>query len=157
MDNINISEENEKSYLLKYPVFEKTKPYIWIKAIVQDQPTTNYRVSFSPGFFKKLNIEFRIFREDLNCLYPRFKYDIDQEKHFVMVLPKQKDFFVNKIETQMGINSSEDYLKIDKYQFPKEKTNIIILNRVVNKIAENPCLIFASEKYTWEEFYKKIK
>ena len=49
-----------------------------------------------------------------------------------------------------------DYLKIDKYQFEEMDTNIIIINRVINSIATNPCVIFASSQYTWEAFLNRL-
>lgn len=35
-------------------------------------------------------------------------------------------------------------------------TNIIIINRVINGIATNPCVIFASSQYTWEAFLNRL-
>ena len=73
--------------------------------------------------------------------------------------------FVNKVETILQLNvvnptkdhtESIDYLKIDKYQFEEMDTNIIIINRVINGIATNPCVIFASSQYTWEAFLTRL-
>ena len=72
---------------------------------------------------------------------------------------------LNKVETVVQLNvanptkdhtESLDYLKIDKYQFDDFQTNIIIVNRVIDNVATNPCLIFASSTYTWEKFLNKL-
>ena len=160
-------ENSEKNILFRFPIFNKTKPYLWLKAVLpeKDEYQDIYRIAFNASFFKTLNINVRVFREDLHLLEPYFKTDIDKIKSFVMVLPNQKHMFVNKVETILQLNvanptkdhtESIDYLKIDKYQFEEMDTNIIIINRVINGIATNPCVIFASSQYTWEAFLNRL-
>lgn len=160
-------ENSEKNILFRFPIFNKTKPYLWLKAVLpeKDEYQDIYRIAFNASFFKTLNINVRVFREDLHLLEPYFKTDIDKIKSFVMVLPNQKHMFVNKVETILQLNvvnptkdhtESIDYLKIDKYQFEEMDTNIIIINRVINSIATNPCVIFASSQYTWEAFLNRL-
>lgn len=160
-------ETSEKNILFRFPIFNKTKPYLWLKAVLpeKDEYQDIYRIAFNANFFKTLNINIRVFREDLHLLEPYFKTDIDKIKSFIMVLPNQKHMFVNKVETILQLNvtnptkdhtESIDYLKIDKYQFEEMDTTIIIINRVINGTATNPCIIFASNQYTWEAFLNKL-
>ena len=118
-------ENSEKNILFRFPIFNKTKPYLWLKAVLpeKDEYQDIYRIAFNASFFKTLNINVRVFREDLHLLEPYFKTDIDKIKSFVMVLPNQKHMFVNKVETILQLNvvnptkdhtESIDYLKIDK-------------------------------------------
>ena len=160
-------ETSEKNILFRFPIFNKTKPYLWLKAVLPEDKEYQdiYRIAFNAAFFKSLDINIRVFREDLYLLEPHFKIDIDKIKSFVMVLPHPKHMFVNKVETIVQLNvanptkdhtESLDYLKIDKYQFDDFQTNVIIVNRVINNVATNPCLIFASSTYTWEKFLNKL-
>ena len=73
-------ETSEKNILFRFPIFNKTKPYLWLKAVLPEDKEYQdiYRIAFNATFFKSLDINIRVFREDLHLLEPHFKIDIDK-------------------------------------------------------------------------------
>ena len=51
-------ENSEKNILFRFPIFNKTKPYLWLKAVLpeKDEYQDIYRIAFNASFFKTLNI-----------------------------------------------------------------------------------------------------
>ena len=51
-------ENSEKNILFRFPIFNKTKPYLWLKAVLpeNDEYQDIYRIAFNASFFKTLNI-----------------------------------------------------------------------------------------------------
>lgn len=63
-------ETSEKNILFRFPIFNKTKPYLWLKAVLPEDKEYQdiYRIAFNATFFKSLDINIRVFREDLHLL-----------------------------------------------------------------------------------------